>query len=132
MYLHRPDILSLAFGLLFLTVGLGVLLGLAEPDGGLLLGLLAVTAGVGVAGSLLTGDVHRRAAERIARRGAARAPAAPSPLAQPTDPTIAQEPLPLLDDPLFGPPIDPEELDRAYRETFGDDDPDQSRGGGVG
>lgn len=123
MYAHRPDILSFAFGLLFTAVGLAALLGLLMPDAGVVISLLAMTAGVGVAGSLLSGDVHRRAAERLARRQATRSPA-PAPVA---DPTIAQEPLPLLDDPMFGPPIDPEELDRAYRETFGEQGPDLTK-----
>lgn len=121
MYAHRPDILSFAFGLLFTALGLATLLGLLLPDAGLVVSLLAMTAGVGVAGSLMSGDVHRRAAERLARRQAARTPAPPA------DPTIAQEPLPLLDDPVFGPPIDAEELDRAYRETFGETGPDLTK-----
>ena len=121
MYVHRPDVLSLAFGILFTVLGLVFLLAPIDSAGaldvGLLLGLVAVTAGVGIGGALMFGDVHARAAERLARKRAADQPPTPS------DPTIALEPIPILEDPLFGPPVDPDELDRAYRETFGDDDP---------
>ena len=121
MYVHRPDLTSLAFGVLFTIIGLLFLLSPADGgrvlDAGLLVGLVGITAGVAFAGRLLFGDVHSRAAERLARRAAA------SRTAPPSDPTIALEPLPLLDDPLFGAPVDPDELDRAYRETFGDDGP---------
>ncbi|WP_370324803.1 hypothetical protein [Euzebya sp.] len=121
MYPHRPDILSFAFGVAFLVFGIVFLAnpgGIDGLDAALVLGLLALAGGVGIAGSLAMGDVHGRAAQRAAHRQAVRAP-------QPalTLPPPPPEPKPEVPDELFfGPAIDPDELDRAYRETFGDDD----------
>lgn len=124
MYPHRPDLLSLSFGLLYLLAGLAVLLlGAAElfTDWRIVVAALALTSGAGVIGSLLTGDVHREVVERRA------------PTAGPPPPTPDQlEVSPVLDDPLFAPPIDPDALDRAYRETFGEDDRDRGAGGPTG
>lgn len=119
MYAHRPDLLSLALGVAFLVLGI---IFLANPQGvdgldiPLVLGMLGIAAGVGIAGSLATGDVHRRAARRLAEQHDRWVSAAP-----PTPPTDGQA-FGVSDEDLFGPPIDPEALDRAYRETFGDDD----------
>lgn len=125
MYPHRPDLLSLSFGLLYLFAGLAVLVFGATglfADWRVVVAAVALASGAGVIGSLATGDVHRRAAER---RAAAAIP--PPPAADPFEVS------PILDDPLFGPPIDPDALDRAYRETFGeDDDPDRRGGGSAG
>lgn len=126
MYPHRPDLLSLSFGLLYLFAGLAVLLlGATElfADWRIVVAAVAMASGAGVIGSLLTGDVHRHAAERRAATTAIRPPAAPDPFAV----------SPILDDPLFAPPIDPDALDRAYRETFGEDDraPGASAGEGA-
>ena len=121
MYSHRPDLLSLSFGLLYLFAGLAVLVfGAAGlfADWRVVVAAVALAAGTGVIGTLVTGDVHRRAAERLAAQAAPPPPAA--------DPFEVH---PILDDPLFGPPIDPDALDRAYRETFGDDDRDRGAGG---
>jgi hypothetical protein len=122
MYLHRPDLLSLTFGILFVTVGVLALLGWdLLADAGLVLALLALAGGAGLIGSLATGDVHRQAAERRHRR-----------MHTPTCPpaATATPDAPVLDDDvideLFAPPIDPDELDRVYRETFGDEDPGQT------
>lgn len=138
MYPHRPDLLSLLFGVAFLIVGL---LAVANPSGlpglDLLVAVagLAVLGGVGLVASLATGDVHRRAARQRAARAAqpsgawagSSRPLPPPPALDPVDP-VAE----LMADPLFGPPIDPEELDRRYRETFGGDDPAGRSAGGEG
>jgi hypothetical protein len=128
MYLHRPDLLSLAFGIAFLVLGLLAVVdpvGLVGIDPAVVVALLAVALGIGIAGSVLTGDVHARAAQRLHDRAAARAARAPA--AHPVSSLPAPPPRSpleeLQDDPLFGPPIDPDELERVYRETFGDEDP---------
>lgn len=116
MYPHRPDLLSFAFGAAFLVFGIIFLAnpgGVADLDAALVLGLLAVPAGVGIAGSLVTGDVHLRAARRMV----AKRPAMPLPA-----PPVAPKPE-IPDEAILGPSIDPDELDRAFRETFGVDDP---------
>jgi hypothetical protein len=107
---HRPDLVSLLFGLLFLGIGLASLGGpdgVAGLDAGLVLAALAVVGGLALAAGLL----------RPRRPVAADA----SPRALPPAPLLAEV---LRDDPLLAPPIDPEELDRRYRATFGEDDPD--------
>lgn len=122
MYLHRPDSLSLAFGILFTVVGLTFLIGgQAVMPIGLLVGLLGLAAGVGILGSLLFGDVHRWAARRLDARVSA--PAGPRPAPPATPLASATFEAAEANDPLFGHPIHPDDLDQAFRETFGDDVP---------
>lgn len=155
MYLHRPDIPSLLFGAMFVVTGMVALFNPTLPVPlAAVLPVLAITAALSIVGRLATGNVHRRAARRLAARGrlhvgpgvpaewdqeawweghdalggGSRSGAAPdrAPSAAERDPAAADlsSPVlddPLLDDPMFAPPMDPEELDRVYRETFGDD-----------
>lgn len=125
MYLHRPDSVSLAFGVLFTVIGILFMTGIqAWLHIGLLIGLLGLAAGIGVIGSLVFGDVHKRAAQRLAARGACR----PQPVGPTGPPAVSPWDLDSFqkaetNDPVFGHPIDPDALDQAYRETFGDTDP---------
>jgi hypothetical protein len=115
--LHRPDIPSLAFGLLFIGVAAVALVRPAAATGIGLPGwiaLLAITAGLSAVGSLLVGDSRRPIGRRSV--GAHAVDTGPT-LAEAEDHLAA-----LLADPLFAPPIDPDDLDRQYRETFGEDD----------
>ncbi|MEE8599921.1 hypothetical protein [Euzebya tangerina] len=108
MYRHRPDVISFVFGLLFTVVGV---LTIADPvfnlQPQLLLPLVGVALGLGVIGSLITGTRRPTPAPR----------AAPAP-------TLEPPPSMQPNDPFFDSPIDPELLEEAYREVFGDDEPD--------
>lgn len=126
--LHRTDLLSLALGLIFCWVALAALLpGLAVPRVGLVLPLLAVTAGAALVGQLVLGalapdrDVVDVRARDVDPDGVQAAPPTWRPGAGPDEPPAPVDEL--AEDPVFGSPLTADELDRRYREAYGDTDP---------
>ncbi len=119
MYRHRPDATSFGFGLAFVIIALSTLLdpGRDIAVSSVVAGSLAMAVGISLIGRLLLGDVHRAAAERLA---AGHGPLQSLPNLT-TTPLVDDVPLHL--DPLFGSPIDPDTLDREFRDRFGDGEP---------
>ncbi|MGI9017062.1 MAG: hypothetical protein ACR2HR_08165 [Euzebya sp.] len=126
MYAHRPDIFSLAFGILFIWIALAFLVdsSLLWPFGPAMIILAGgLTVAAGTVGWLIFGDVHRPEAvspEHLTQGGYTDSGqwVAPDPLLS----TATATESPLLDDLAFGSDLDAETLDRVYRETFGDDE----------